>query len=409
MADNIPQFGNIGSSPFPIAAIADMIQRKGQLDVQNNERSQELLNQSLQAISAVGQSLVDKRLKVAQALALGQQFSIPPEQARNMTPEQILGAAAVNKGQIDMNLLLSGLRLMHGGGVPGATSPVEPASAMSPSQSTGNNGAILTGGVPLPSPVSTLQPSVSTGTVPTPSSPPLARPKMVNAATANMAMKMVEASKPENVYQYTPGKGLEPVGTKRKGDQIITTQPQGSQTTEKTVDKIVSRFNNDPQVRRQMQSLDGADAVRGLAISGNPIAAAAIPTYMARASGEVGNLSEPDKAPFGGTRAILSRMEAALTQLSKGTLTQTNRDFLLELADIMEKSANKNLDRHARINAKQYAHAHASSPQDIFQSLRPDSQFEEPKSFDINPSTATYTDAAKEAEYQAWKANKLRK
>ena len=120
---------------------------------------------------------------------------------------------------------------------------------------------------------------------------------------------------------------------------------------------IVSKFTADPQVRKYQQAMDSAATISELANSGNPIAAGAIPTFMARASGEVGNLSEADKAPFGGSRAIFERLEAALTQKATGQLTPENQKFINELSSIMGKNAKKNLKGLARTRAKQYGKA----------------------------------------------------
>ena len=135
---------------------------------------------------------------------------------------------------------------------------------------------------------------------------------------------------------------------------------------------IVNKFNADPGVRKIQSSIDGASNTRELALSGNPIAASAIPTYMARASGEVGNLSEADKAPFGGSRAILARLEASLTQMSTGQLTEDNRKFLIDLSDTMEASALRNLDRRAKEVSSQYGKASDFIKSDeIYKTLRP--------------------------------------
>mgnify|MGYP001614723155 CR=1 FL=1 len=135
---------------------------------------------------------------------------------------------------------------------------------------------------------------------------------------------------------------------------------------------IVDKFNADTVVRKQSQSIAAASSVRELVNSDNPIAASAIPTYMARASGEVGNLSEPDKAPFGGSQAILSRLEAALTQKATGRLTQDNAQFLIQLSDVMEQSAIRNMDRIAQERAGQYSKTSKSlNKNDIYNMLRP--------------------------------------
>lgn len=135
---------------------------------------------------------------------------------------------------------------------------------------------------------------------------------------------------------------------------------------------IVNKFNSDAGVRKIQSSMDAANNVRELVNSGNPIAANAIPTYMARASGEVGNLSEADKRPFGGSQAILNRLEASLKQMSTGTLTQQNAKFVLDLADKMENSATNNLDRRAKDVSGQYGKASDFLKSDeIYKTLRP--------------------------------------
>jgi hypothetical protein len=72
-------------------------------------------------------------------------------------------------------------------------------------------------------------------------------------------------------------------------------------------------------------------------------------------SGEVGALTEPDKAPFGGTRAILERLEQSLKQMADGTLTEDNRNFIIGLTGIMEKRATEKMSNLAKGWAKKYS------------------------------------------------------
>lgn len=140
--------------------------------------------------------------------------------------------------------------------------------------------------------------------------------------------------------------------------------------------KMVDRFNADVSVKKAQQSIDAANTIRGLVDSNNPIAAAAVPTFMARASGEVGNLSEEDKRPFGGSRAILSRMAQAANQAMNGRLTQENAQFITELASIMEKRAAQNINNLGRTRAKQYAKASDFlSAEELFGALLPGSEY----------------------------------
>jgi hypothetical protein len=138
-------------------------------------------------------------------------------------------------------------------------------------------------------------------------------------------------------------------------------------------ERIINKFNQSNGVVRINQSIDAAKTIRELANSGNPIAASAIPTYMARASGEVGNLSEPDKAPFGGSRAILRRMEAAFEEASSGGMSDANRQFINELSDLMEQTANANKNERARELSSQYGKSSDYlDKKQIYEFLRPE-------------------------------------
>lgn len=136
---------------------------------------------------------------------------------------------------------------------------------------------------------------------------------------------------------------------------------------------IVTKFNSDLSVKRAQQSIDGANTIRGLLDSNNPIAAAAVPTFMARASGEVGALTEADKAPFGGSRAIIARLKQAAVEAASGKLTEENALFVNELVGTMEKRANENIRNLAVKRSKQYAKASTFLDEnDILSSLIPD-------------------------------------
>lgn len=138
---------------------------------------------------------------------------------------------------------------------------------------------------------------------------------------------------------------------------------------------IIDKFNRSSGVVKIEASLDAANTIRGLVDSNNPIAASAVPTFMARASGEVGNLSEADKRPFGGSQALLSRLEAAITQKANGRLTRENAAFIKNLADTMEKRAVSNKDRRAREWSLQYGKANDFlDPNDLYDTLRPDAR-----------------------------------
>lgn len=163
---------------------------------------------------------------------------------------------------------------------------------------------------------------------------------------------------------------------KRHDDSLDALNDQRKITNDLRVEtfkkSVVDKFTSDPSVKKSQQSIDAAGQIRDLALSGNPIAAAAIPTYSARMSGEVGNLSEADKRPFGGSQAILSRVEAALTQMATGELTQDNAKFIIDLTNLVEKKANDNITSLAKTRSKQYSkQSHILKEDELFDALNP--------------------------------------
>lgn len=160
-----------------------------------------------------------------------------------MDPDQILKAAAVNKGQVDMNMLMTMLKMSHGGTPAVDTSAITPASSPASAKS---NGAILASdstATPLPPPVgqSTVVPpfpapsgqiqNAMPASTPVPIQAPPAKPQMINKATADMAYKMALANKPEAVMskEAALAAGSVPHGTK-----IV--EPSGTNTDKKEQD-----------------------------------------------------------------------------------------------------------------------------------------------------------------------------
>lgn len=131
----MPDF-NFKSGSFPISDVITAAQRKAQIEEQSKQAGNESLVKGMQAIGQVGQSLVDKRMKVAQALALGKQFGIDEEQAKLMTPEQVLDVGKATQpialpyldkdGQIQIKMVPRGSK-----GLPAAPN----ANATKPQQS----------------------------------------------------------------------------------------------------------------------------------------------------------------------------------------------------------------------------------------------------------------------------------
>ena len=180
---------------FPIATVIDAAQRKAQIEQQARQFGQESLIRGLQTIGDAGQVLYDTKKRVAQALALGNQFGMNPSVTSGLTPEQVLQAANIQKSNVDMKTLWN---LLH----PGAFNNGEPGGATPASgQSRNPNGAILasdstTTPVDNSMPTDVMPASPQANSSPVPIQAPPAAPKTVNKATADAAMKMYLANKP---------------------------------------------------------------------------------------------------------------------------------------------------------------------------------------------------------------------
>lgn len=205
----MPDF-NFNAGSFPIASVIDAAQRKAQLEQQAKIQNATLFDQGLTQIGQVGQSLVDKRMKVAQALALGKQFDIPDAIAKGMDPSQILQVGAIKKGNIDMNMLMT---MLHPGFTPNVASGGTQTSSSVSTLPTQGNGAMLTSNT-----TSTPIPETDQNTTPVPIQAPPAMPRTVNKATADMAYKMALANKTEPVMTRSEA---EAAGGVKHGTHIL--------------------------------------------------------------------------------------------------------------------------------------------------------------------------------------------
>lgn len=147
----------------------------------------------------------------------------------------------------------------------------------------------------------------------------------------------------------------------QKGGKIVVpsfvkpTAPGKMTDYDKKIYDFVNKFNADPIVRKQNSMLQAANVIRDIVAAGNPIGDNSIATFMSRASGEVGALSEADKRPFGGSQALLARLEAAIKQQKDGRLTEENKKFIVDLANVMGESAEKNIASIAEQRSSQFS------------------------------------------------------
>ena len=175
-----------------------------------------------------------------------------------------------------------------------------------------------------------------------------------------------------HIYKYNPktdrydiDQGLAP---KSESDRYADTQVLG---------RLVDKFNADPTVRKVEQMDEFANLITSVAQSDNPIGHASLETLMARASGEVGNLSEADKKPFGTSKALSSKINQYFSEIYSGKKTPENIAFIHQLADTFQKAGLRKKASLARERSKQYGKAYRGkfSETEIFDMLSPGGDF----------------------------------
>jgi hypothetical protein len=115
----------------------------------------------------------------------------------------------------------------------------------------------------------------------------------------------------------------------------------------KDLNKSTAKF------QEAFDAASGAQNLVKLAAS-NPIAAGAAASRMARASGEVGVLTDHDIARFGGSKAFADRMKAFVQGAESGTMTRENIAFMTDLAEAMKTNAKTERNKVIQRNVSQY-------------------------------------------------------
>lgn len=214
MVDSIPDFTL--KQNFPISSVIDAAQRNAALQQQARQQGNQSLIDGLQTIGQVGQSLVDQRRQIAQAMILGQQFGMTPQETQGLSPEQVLQVGTIKKGQVDMGTLLNILKASSG--VPSASTanplPIAPL-ASTPAPIKPEATLVSTSPtIPIQSDSDIAPPAPNPNAVPI--QVPPSKPQMVNAATAQMAYKAAMANRPEKVMTQDAAltAGEVPKGTK---------------------------------------------------------------------------------------------------------------------------------------------------------------------------------------------------
>jgi len=138
------------------------------------------------------------------------------------------------------------------------------------------------------------------------------------------------------------------------------------------VKNLQESFNKDKQVVKAEERMASARTMRDFLSENNPIGAEAAKRFAARASGEVGTLTDQDVSVFGGSRAVLDRLQQAAQELATGTLTENNKKFMNQLANTFEKAGQRDLQDRLNVYAKQGTKRTKMSEGEVKETIRPD-------------------------------------
>lgn len=103
----------------------------------------------------------------------------------------------------------------------------------------------------------------------------------------------------------------------------------------------------DTTAKKNFDAIEQARTALAISDDNNPIGDAALATFMARATGEVGNLTENERKPFESSRDISSQLQQWLQKAKNGKLTPDNRRRIKQLAKVFESSNLRAVNNHA--------------------------------------------------------------
>lgn len=100
--------------------------------------------------------------------------------------------------------------------------------------------------------------------------------------------------------------------------------------------------------KKSIEAAGQAQTALQLLTSGNPVADNGIGTFMARASSEVGNLTEAEREMFLGSKSVPRWATRVIQRWASGNLANADRRDLIKLATTMKKAAEHRLNEYAK-------------------------------------------------------------
>lgn len=160
-----------------------------------------------------------------------------------------------------------------------------------------------------------------------------------------------------------PGGGLDIAATvgapkQRTGEESSPTEMYKTLDVKQRerLDKAREKFLQDTKEDRD--AINGAQGVRAMIQAGDKINGdilRAIQNQLARSSGEKGAMTERDVSPFGGRADILSRLKRIGMMETVGMLPDSDRKFLIDISNMMEKKANQFVENQSKVYTENFA------------------------------------------------------
>lgn len=215
----------------------------------------------------------------------------------------------------------------------------------------------------------------------------------VGAPADRIALIAQSITPPQRFYQTAEqaainapsGSPEQMLGKEMIKKELDLKQSQIDATTEQKkaliVDRKNARFSSaiqnyqkrvDSLTKKHNEAFDSATTMLDMLASGNPVSDAAVATFAARATGEVGNLTEEERKPFGGSRAMLRRIQAVASVAATGKMTDADRKDLQSLANTFKRAAQRNIRQRTLSVTQQAARTLGSSQEEIFSLIAPE-------------------------------------
>jgi hypothetical protein len=119
---------------------------------------------------------------------------------------------------------------------------------------------------------------------------------------------------------------------------------------------VVNTISKDKIMSNSTMALNEINIALDILEAGNPVGDKAIVNFLARATGEVGALTEGDKEAFKGSSEITAKIKQLYqTYLADGKLTEENRQYLISFAKDMQDGNRRNKARRLEELADQKA------------------------------------------------------